>query len=262
MRTTICLAAVLAGTLATARTALAWDGAMLWYAPADGATPGGGGILGTGGAHDHGITCADCHVDRDPRVVDLRFQFSPAVGAAGPDLVYAPGQRYRVDVQLFNAGLGPPCDQYSKNIDQFAASFETASGAPAGILESDSGQSSTNCPSVWPEPSPVGTTGLVSDCDVVFATGGENVTSWTFWWTAPSSGTVELFYGGVDGDCDMMSMNDAVVTGSRVLRAPTAAIAPAETSHRRGDPGSPIPYAMTLSLAALGLVVLPRARRR
>jgi hypothetical protein len=264
MRTTVGLAAVLA--LSRSTPAAAWDGPGLWYADADDATPGGGGILGTGGAHDHGITCADCHVDRDPEVIDLRFQFSPAMGTVGPDLVYTPGRRYRVDVQLLNATLGPPCGPYMDNRDLFAASFETMAGSPAGVLESDSGQSTSNCPVTYPDPAPPGTTGLAKDCAVIFALGTPNLTQWTFYWTAPSSGAVELFYGGVDGDCDMMSMGDAVVTGTRVLRAPMAAATPAETPaetrDRSDDHGSPLRYAMTLSLAALGLVVLPRARRR
>jgi hypothetical protein len=260
MRATLGLVAFLAVSLPG--PAAAWDGPGLWYADADDATPGGGGILGTGGAHDHGITCADCHVDRDPAVIDLRFQFTPAMGSVGPDLVFSPGQRYRVDVELLDATLGPPCGEYMDNRDQFAASFETMAGSPAGFLESDSGQSTSNCPTMYPDPAPPGTTGLAKDCAVIFALGTPDITQWTFYWTAPASGTVELFYGGVDGDCDMMSMNDAVVTGTRVLRAPMASVRPTERQRRSDDHGSPLGYAMMLALAALGLVVLPRARRR
>ena len=35
----------------------------------------------------------------------------------------------------------------------------------------------------------------------------------------PASGTVRIFYGAVDGNCDMMSMHDAVVVGTRTLTA-------------------------------------------
>src|SRR5690242_11475406 len=98
-RTTIAGLAFLVAT-AVAAPAFAWDGPELGYGPADGASPGGGGILGTGGAHDHGVTCGDCHVEAPMETPALDFTYSPPMGAAGPDLVYTPGQRYRVDVQL------------------------------------------------------------------------------------------------------------------------------------------------------------------
>jgi hypothetical protein len=157
-------------------------------------------------------------------VIDLQFEFEPDLAIAGPDYVYVPSQRYRVDVRMIGAQLGMSCTEaVMKNVDQFAAGFETDTGAAAGMLESDSGQSTASCPSTFPVPAPSGSTGLASDCEVVFSLGGEDTTQWTFYWTAPTSGTVKLFYGGVDGDCDMMSMGDAAVEGSRVLRAPMAA---------------------------------------
>lgn len=52
---------------------------------------------------------------------------------------------------------------------------------------------------------------------------GDHISAWTFYWTAPASGTVRMFYGGVDGDCDMMSMGDAVVVGSMTLKTPSFA---------------------------------------
>ena len=63
-----------------ASPALAWDGPANWYQAADGANPGGGGILGTGGGHDHGIKCTDCHVERKTENLTLGFTFSPARG--------------------------------------------------------------------------------------------------------------------------------------------------------------------------------------
>lgn len=227
MRTRIQLVAFAAASVLGAAPAAAWDGPGLWYKPIDGPDPGGGGILGTGGAHDHGITCGDCHVERDPtEVIDLQFDFEPDLVPAGPDSVYAPNQRYRVDVRMIGALLGTSCTEaVMKNVDQFAAGFETDSGAAAGMLESDSGQSTASCPATFPVPAPSGSTGLANDCEVVFSLGDEDTTQWTFYWTAPASGTVKLFYGGVDGDCDMMSMRDAAVAGSRVLRAPMTAFA-------------------------------------
>jgi len=57
---------------------------------------------------------------------------------------------------------------------------------------------------------------------VIFGQGGENVSAWRFSWTAPASATspVHVFWGAVDGNCDMMSMKDASVTGSITLLAP------------------------------------------
>jgi hypothetical protein len=218
MRTAITSLVLLVGWAAPAH---AWDGAQLWYDTAAGAVPGGGGILGTGGAHDHGITCGDCHVERAQEVIGLDFEFDPPMGNAGPDFLYAPGQRYRVVARLANANLGSSgCA--AADIDSFAAAFETDAGAPAGTLESDVGQSAASCPPTWDIPQGTGSTGLYRDCAVVFGNRGD-VSTWTFYWTAPGSGAVKLTYGGVDGDCDMMSMGDAVVSGSRVLRAPMAA---------------------------------------
>lgn len=248
MRTHLAIAAFTATVLA-ASPAYAWDGAELWYARADGAMPGGGGILGTGGAHDHGITCGDCHVDRPQEVIGLDFVFDPPMGAAGPDYLYAPGQRYRVEARLTGANLGTACDPADH--DGFAAAFETDAGAPAGRLESDLGQSAANCPATFDFPPDTGTTGLYGDCAVVFGNRRE-VTTWTFYWTAPASGAVKLSYGGVDGDCDMMSMGDAVVAGSRVLRAPMSAAPPART------PGQDRwPFALA-AVVVLGLFVRKR----
>jgi len=260
MRIAVGLAAFTIATCLGAAPAAAWDGPGMWYRSADADDPGGGGVLGTGGAHDHGITCGDCHVEPAPEVIDLEFLFQPPLGSAGPDLVYAPGQRYRVDVRMTGPSLQPP--SCAQNVDNFAAAFEADTGAPAGMLESDSGQSAASCPSTFPSPPPAGTTGLASDCAVVFALGRPDTRVWTFYWTAPASGTVRLSYGGVDGDCDMMSMRDGVVAGSRVLRAPMA-FAPATNapSPPIDRPRSPW-WLVATAFTGLVLVASPRTRRR
>lgn len=63
--------------LTAAADAFAWDGPTLWYESAVGgqgapAGPGGGGIIGTGGATDHNITCAHCHIKGEAKYVDDR----------------------------------------------------------------------------------------------------------------------------------------------------------------------------------------------
>jgi hypothetical protein len=182
-------------------------------------------------------------------VIGLDFVFDPPMGTAGPDYLYAPGQRYRVEARLTGAGLGTGC--VVADIDGFAAAFETDAGAPAGRLESDLGQSAASCPPTVDFPPDTGTTGLYGDCAVVFGNRRET-TTWTFYWTAPASGAVKLAYGGVDGDCDMMSMGDAVVAGSRVLRAPMAA-APSG----RGAGGERWPFALA-AVVGLGLLIRKR----
>ncbi len=213
-------ALVIAIGISLSTPAFAWDGAGMWYRAADDDNPGGGGILGTGGGHDHGIKCTDCHVNRKTEpALGFTLAFAPPITTT-----YVPGQRYQVTAQLSGAQLGSPCNmQYTQNVDNFAASFEDDTGAPAGALASDSGPTSSNC-ATQPQTTDPGTTTLDGDCAVIFARGAPNTDTWTFTWTAPASGDVRIFYGAVDGDCDMMSMGDAVVVSSRTLApAPSAA---------------------------------------
>lgn len=209
---------VLVILLALVRTAGAWDGPGMWYRPADADDPGGGGILGTGGAHDHGIKCTDCHVERSAEPVTFALAFSPGLPAAGVDSTFVPGQVYTVTARLAGATL---TTAGCTDVDGFAASFEDDSGAASGALASDSGQTSTSCATVNAEGDP-GTTALNGDCKVIFARKKAN-DQWTFTWRAPASGAVHIHWGSVDGNCDMMSMNDAVATGSTTLRAPPMA---------------------------------------
>src|SRR5258705_4084720 len=113
---------VVAILVCIASPALAWDGPGMWYRAADDANPGGGGILGTGGAHDHGIKCTDCHVDRAPEPnLSFAMTFAPAL----VNNTYAAGTRYTITARLTGAQLARPCTvQFGKNIDGFAASFE------------------------------------------------------------------------------------------------------------------------------------------
>ena len=221
-------------TLTAASVAHAWDGPTLWYDPADGMPPGGGGIFGTGAARDHGITCQDCHVDPPDGDVELRFRFSPSLASMNGLDAYQPGQTYDVTVELVGELLTGPCAPDAKNNNGFAATFADATGQPAGMLASDSGQSGTDCPTAYPDPG-TGTTVLYRDCDVAMPEDYER-TSWQFRWTAPSAGTgpVTLHFGGVDGNCDMMSMGDLVVVGQRDL-VPAPAVA-AREPHRGWPP--------------------------
>lgn len=228
--------------------AFAWDSSALWYGSASADdNPGGGGILGTGGAHDHGIKCSDCHVKR---VEEPGLKFAMAFSPSPPAGSYSPGQRYTITATLTGAKLGQPCNiQYTSTVDNFAASFEDANGVTVGSLDSDSGPTSANCSTVPNDTAP-GTTALGGDCKVIFAKGNQNIDTWTFYWTAPASGPVHIYWGAVDGDCDMMSMGDAVTAGSTTLASPPIA---------RDD--HPLRLAIMASLM-IGLIALPRQRRK
>ena len=199
----------------------AWDGPGMWYAAADGTTPnrslGGGGILGTGGQHDYGIKCSDCHVMRPAETIDLAIVPNPPFANG----TYVPGQRYAMTATMTGATM--PCmtgpnGGGTMKVRNFAASFEDDSGALAGALASDSGQTSASCTLG----TTFNTTALDGDCKVIFSA-GKDLTAWTFSWTAPSTGPVHIYWGGVDGNCDMMSMGDAVTNGSMTLASPPTA---------------------------------------
>lgn len=216
--------AIVVATTAAASPAYAWDGPDAWYRAADADNPGGGGIMGTGGAHDYGITCRECHTDRvDEPALAVQLTFTPALPVSGGMSTYVPGQRYRVAVNLANAALGPPCGQYMTHTDGFAATFEDANGSAVGVLETDAGEIATSCPAVAPMSNTAGTTGLYGDCKVIFSKGKPDLSAWEFYWTAPATGMVRMFYGGVDGDCDMMSMGDGVVVSTMTLKNPAVA---------------------------------------
>ncbi len=238
-------------SLAPASPAVAWDGPTLWHEPADAASPGGGGIFGTGGARDYSITCEHCHVGQ-PKTgsIDAAVSFTPPIGGATP--LYTPDQTYQVRIDLIGEFRGlSGCGPYTANANNFAATFEDAGGATVGVLTSDSGQTQTSCPFDYPMPAG-GTTGLYRDCEVVFGKDDPDLTSWTFSWRAPpaGSGAITMSYGVVDGDCGMMSMADAVKMGKVELGEGMASRRP-----RTGRSGS----ALALLLVPL---VLAAARRR
>src|SRR5258708_2935574 len=133
---------VVALTLVASR-ARAWDGPEYWFESADGPAPGAGGIVATGGASDHNITCANCHIKGTAaQQIDLRFTSNPPMQAGG----YRPGKTYQVNVDMVGEHLGlSGCSQYTSNTNNFAASFEDASGKPVGALTGDSGWTSSRC---------------------------------------------------------------------------------------------------------------------
>lgn len=240
-----------------ASTAQAWDGPGQWYESAVAKNPGGGGIVGTGSAMDHNILCAHCHTEAMNQI-DLKFDFMPPLDMVGGQPVYSPGKTYQVAVNLTGEHLGTSgCGQYLSHTNSFAATFENASGKLAGTLTSAAGQSSANCPQTMPDPK-LGSTLLYNDCHAIFSNGQQNETSWSFSWTAPAAGagTVTMYYGAVDGNCDMMSMGDDVKMGNMKLGEGMAFLRPEPTSsgHR---------YAwLTLLPLTLGAAVHRKRRTR
>ncbi len=254
---------VIAAILLLSARAEAWDGSSAWYRAADASDPGGAGIFGTGGGHDHGVACLDCHIDRDlTNTIDASATFTPPLTPMAGVFAYVPGQTYGVRVDLIGEFLTPGgvgCGPFLMHTNNFAAEFDDASGAPAGTLASDSGN---GCPTPWPSgaaPVPAtGTTGLANDCQVIFSRmdlpdgSDQGRTSWSFQWTAPAGGPVTLHYGVVDGNCDMNSDHDAVVMKQQTLVAPSAA-----GTRARGRPFGIVAAAA----AVLVLVLLYRGAR-
>jgi hypothetical protein len=209
------------------RTASAWDAPELWYDPAQGAkaspydvSPGGGGIIGTGGQTDYGITCASCHTSGAQNYGSISVDFTPAFNGQ-----YVPGQTYAITATLKGEHLGVTgCDPNMDNRNQIAVTFEDdATGKVAGVLAGDYG-SSASCPTTPPPQGFTGSTFVWKDCHAIIANTMNNKTSWTFKWTAPAqgSGGVTMYYGAVDGDCGMSSLGDDVKTGTMKLSEKTA----------------------------------------
>ena len=227
MRTIVILAAF-SWALFFARAAAAWDGPPMWYDPANGSpetnqNPGGGGILGTGGAQDHGITCANCHIQgKSPTGLvgaTVAFNPTPANGA------YAAGQTYTVTITMTGEHLGlSGCRQYTPDNNNFmGATIEDENGNLAGSLSTQSG-STASCPAtVTFDPNVFKGTFMYKDCHAVLSHGA-SMTSWTFDWTAPAKGAgpVTLYYGVVDGNCMMDSLDDDVKVGVVKLGEATA----------------------------------------
>lgn len=260
MRALTISAAALAAWLLP-QTALAWDGPDYWYADAAGQPPGGGGLLGTGSVRDKGITCTHCHMN-PAGLVDLKLDFTPPLPTVGGQATYAPGQTYQVAAKLVGEHLGlSGCGQYLSHTNNFAAAFEDASGKPTGVLASDSGQAQTSCPSALPKPIN-GTTVLWGDCHAITSSGKQDTASWSFSWTAPPGGTgpVTVYYGAVDGNCDMMSMNDDVKVGKMKLGEATAMLAP--PGGEQGERSGTRKLAALLGLVPIGAVMTVRRRRK
>lgn len=247
-------------------SALAWDSASLWYDPAAGAlaqpydlAPGGGGVLATGGQGDYSITCANCHMKGATQFGTIGLTITPPIPA-----MYKPGTTYDFTVKLTGEHLGNEgkCSPYVLgNLNEFAITFEDATGKLAGAFTTEYG-TSVNCPQTPPDDKVfMGSTYMYKDCRAVIANPKPDRTSWTFSWTAPSkgAGAVTAFWGAVDGDCMMDSKMDDVVVGNATMSEGMALNTPAPPPPD-SDPNAPPPWSLAF-LPFMGAAIAWRRKR-
>jgi hypothetical protein len=132
--------------------------------------------------------------------IDATVTPAPAWLTVNNQPAYAPGQTYNITLTLTGEHLG--LNQGTNNLNGFSFTVEDAGGNVSGVLGTDNGVSSTNCPQAYPAQDPAGSTYVYGDCHGVLFVPHKNVTTWSFSWTAPPAGAGELtiFYGVVDGD--------------------------------------------------------------
>lgn len=245
MKRIVIIALAVLACSAYAGVSLAFPYPYLYHHPASGQAgvnrAGGEGIYGTGGAQDHGIKCSHCHVDGAGTIgVNVIVTKGSATSPTGWDVgtgaadAYEPGATYTITIELtgeHRTNVNPNNTSQRADLNGFSATFEDASGQLAGVLMSDSGQSSASCPATYPYTNGSGgfihagpgggaTTVLFGDCHAVLYFHEVARTTWTFSWQAPGAGTgdVTLFLGVVDGDHEgASSLDDDVVERSFVL---------------------------------------------
>jgi len=207
------------------RPATAFPTLHYWHLASSGETnqnqnrAGANGLYGSGGPHDYGIRCADCHVETEG-LIDLTIDVSPPLSQSGNDMAYSPGQTYVFTVTLEGEHKQPP-NPNGMDHNGFVATFEDAGGNVMGDLVSDTpNNSSMNCPANSPGSTPSGTTYVYGDCHGIIGNEMAELDQWTFSWQAPGagSGDVTMWYGAVDGNtAGSSSLDDDVVQGSMFL---------------------------------------------
>lgn len=177
--------------------------------------PGGAGVYGTGGKHDFGVECNDCHIGSVGTLGLLGIDISLVGGqwqSVGGQPAYKPGETYTIQVTMTNERFTTAPEPHNG----FAATIEDSSGQLAGVLRSDGtgcaavASNTANCPDAAAarncrsEPDMTTTSTMLGDCKVVVNQSDDtkgHYSTWKFSWTAPAAGagTVTLFVGVVDG---------------------------------------------------------------
>ncbi len=196
-----------AGVIATEPSiAHAFPEARYWHMAASGAARPGGNRAGaegnyfTGGAQDHGLTCAVCHTG-SAGLIGATVTAVPAFGASTDgDYRITPGTHYTITVTMTGEHLHSPMMPYNDH-NGMTATVEDDNGARAGVFSGDNGSSGASCPAN-PPASLNGTTAVYGDCHGVVFQGQPAGNHWTFGWDAPAavSGHLHLWLGVVDGD--------------------------------------------------------------
>lgn len=208
--------------LLSATAAIAFPFGKSWHDAADGTKAtngraGAGGIYGMGSAGDHGITCANCHINAKG-MIDVTVVPTPAWQVVNNAPAYKPGQAYSITLTMTGEHRG--LNQGNDNLNGFAATIEDQGGKVKGVLTSDADPTanSTTCKAAYPANNPAsGTSYIYGDCHGMIYIPRANTTTWTFKWTAPAAGAgqLTLFYGVVDGDHDgKSSLDDDVKMGT------------------------------------------------
>jgi hypothetical protein len=190
-----------------------WHQSAHWAPGTVSSRAGAGGIYGTGGVTDWGITCAHCHT-KAKGLIDAKVEPPGGWPLKGGLPSYVPGASYTVTVTLIgeHLGLSNPGGP-NDNLNGFALTVEDQAGKVQGTFTSDTSPAvsgpGAGCPSTplaksgSPATYPNGTTYLYGDCHaVLYLDRLGAVTSWTFSWKAPAAGKgpLTVYYGVVDGD--------------------------------------------------------------
>src|SRR3954464_12397443 len=133
------IASLVVASLVIPPGALAFPFLNSWHDPSDGSPgnpkgrAGAGGIYGTGGVTDHGITCAHCHIS-GKGLIGATITPTPAFAKLGNLDAYKPGQKYAITVAMTGEHLG--LNQMNNNLNGMTLTIEDQGGKVKGVFTS------------------------------------------------------------------------------------------------------------------------------
>lgn len=176
-------------------------------------------------AGDYRMGCEVCHVakkdDGSPQDPAMLGKISASFTGLPANNKYTPGMSYTITVDMVGEQYTGATQRNGVNI-----TVRDAQGKLSGVIGSDmAGNDSNNAPTACPLSNayPANATTFVCGPNtnrVLISAPRNQITSWTFRWTAPAagSGTATIYYSMVDGNhSDMSSLGDDVKTGTLVL---------------------------------------------